>query len=87
MIVLLTVHGLVHGLVHVMGTVAYLKIGDVAGLPYKTTLLSGSWDIGLIGIGIFGGLWALAPHPGRLHPMAPSSLSGLRGGIPTCSAL
>lgn len=48
-----------HGLIHLMGTVAYLRLGDVAGLPYKTTLLGGRIDVGRGGIGVFGLLWLL----------------------------
>jgi hypothetical protein len=50
----------VHGLIHLMGTAAYLKLANVQGLPYKTTVLGGRWDLGEFGIGIFGVLWAVA---------------------------
>jgi hypothetical protein len=49
-----------HGLIHLMGTAAYLKLANVQGLPYKTTVLGGRWDLGEVGIGIFGVLWAIA---------------------------
>jgi hypothetical protein len=32
-----------HGLVHLMGTFAYLKLAEVQGLPYKTTMFGGQW--------------------------------------------
>jgi hypothetical protein len=51
---------ILHGLIHLMGTVTYLKRGTVQGLTYKTTLLGGRWDLGQGGIGIYGALWALA---------------------------
>jgi hypothetical protein len=50
---------ILHGLIHLMGTTVYMKLGRIEGLPYKTTLLSGRWDIGEPGIRLFGALWAL----------------------------
>ena len=38
-----------HGLIHFMGTAAYLKLADIQGLPYKTTVLAGRWDLGEAG--------------------------------------
>ncbi len=49
-----------HGLIHLMGAVAYMRLGDVAGLPYKTTLLGGRWDVGPGGMAAFGALWGVA---------------------------
>ncbi len=49
-----------HGLIHLMGTATYLKLADLQGLPYKTTVLAGRWDLGEVGIAIFGVLWAVA---------------------------
>ena len=49
-----------HGLIHLLGTTVYLRLGEVAGFPYKTTLLENSWDVGAFGIGIFGAMWAVA---------------------------
>lgn len=49
-----------HGLIHLMGTAAYLKLTDIEQLPYKTTVLGGRWDLGTIGTSIFGSLWAVA---------------------------
>ena len=49
-----------HGLVHLMGTAVYLKLAEIEGLPYKTTLLNCSWDVGQSGMIFFGVLWALA---------------------------
>lgn len=37
---------ILHGLIHLMGTVTYMKLGTVQGLTYKTTLLGGRWDLG-----------------------------------------
>jgi len=47
---------IVHGLIHLMGTVAYMKLGRIENLPYKTTLLGGSWDIGDRGMRFFGAI-------------------------------
>jgi hypothetical protein len=48
-----------HGLIHLMGMAAYLELATVTGIPYKTTLLSGRWDVGDSGIHVFGVLWAI----------------------------
>ena len=48
-----------HGLIHLLGPTVYLRISDLQGLPYKTTLLNGHLDVGVRGIAIFGGLWVL----------------------------
>ena len=58
--VILAVVIALHGLVHLMGAVAYLGVAEVQGLPYKTTVLRGRWDLGELGIAIFGVLWAVA---------------------------
>ena len=49
-----------HGLIHLLGTTVYLRLGEVAGFAYKTTLLGNSWDVGPVGMGIFGAMWAVA---------------------------
>lgn len=49
-----------HGLIHLMGTVTYMKLGTVEGLSYKTTVLNGALDLGARGIAVFGALWAVA---------------------------
>jgi uncharacterized membrane protein YhdT len=46
-----------HGLVHRMGFVAYWPIAELQGLPYKTTLLDGRWDLGRTGIRLFSVVW------------------------------
>jgi hypothetical protein len=49
-----------HGLIHLMGTTVYMRLGDVQGFAYKTTLLAGRWDVGTAGISVFGLLWTVA---------------------------
>ena len=51
---------LLHGLVHLMGFVAYWPLSDVSALPYKTTLLGGRWEVGVGGMRLFSLLWLLA---------------------------
>ena len=51
---------ILHGLIHLMGTVTYMKLGAVQGLTYKTILLGGLWDLGEGGISAYGALWAIA---------------------------
>jgi len=35
----------VHGLIHLMGTAVYARHAEFKGLSYKTTLLSGHWEL------------------------------------------
>ncbi|MCC6499570.1 MAG: ABC transporter permease [Anaerolineales bacterium] len=49
-----------HGLIHLLGTVTYWKLGMVQGLTYKTTLLGDRWNVGEAGVAVYGTLWALA---------------------------
>jgi uncharacterized membrane protein YhdT len=49
-----------HGLVHLMGLVAYWPITTLQGIPYKTTLLDGRWDLGKTGIRLFSVVWLVA---------------------------
>jgi hypothetical protein len=49
----------IHGLIHLLGATVYLKLGDVQGLAYKTTVLGGRVDLGAGGIRVFGALWIL----------------------------
>jgi len=60
MIIIAAIALVVHGLIHLMGTTVYMKLGTIAGLPYKTTLLGGRWELGEGGIRAFGMLWAVA---------------------------
>ena len=48
-----------HGLVHLMGWVAYWPLADIADLPYKTTLFNGTWNLGDGGMRIFSVLWLI----------------------------
>ena len=48
-----------HGLIHLMGTTVYAGWGEVRGLPYKTTLLGGRWEVGEMGMRLFGELWLI----------------------------
>lgn len=50
---------IVHGLIHLMGTAVYARHAEIEGLDYKTTLLSGYWDLGRAGIRVYGWLWVL----------------------------
>jgi hypothetical protein len=59
-----------HGLIHLMGTAAYLKLAEVQDLAYKTTVLGGRWDLGEVGIGIFGVLWGVAAIGFVVTPLA-----------------
>jgi hypothetical protein len=48
---------IIHGLIHLMATIVYMKLGEIPGFNYKTSLLSRRWDLGVDGIRFFGALW------------------------------
>lgn len=47
----------IHGLIHMMGLVAYWPLGVLKEMPYKITLLDGCWEVGPAGMRIFAALW------------------------------
>jgi len=50
-----------HGLVHLIGVVVFWQLADVEDFPpYKTTLLNGRWEIGDLGMRIYGLAWLIA---------------------------
>jgi hypothetical protein len=51
---------LLHGLIHLMGFVAYWPLASLPDLPYKTSLLNGRWELGAAGMRLFSLLWLLA---------------------------
>jgi len=55
--VLLAVALGIHGLIHIIGFLAYFKLVQMKDNPYKTTLLAGRWEIGDGGIRAFGMVW------------------------------
>ena len=50
----------VHAVIHLMGLYAYWPLGELTELPYKTTLLNGTWDVGALGMQLYSALWLLA---------------------------
>jgi hypothetical protein len=50
---------LAHGIAHLVGFAATWKLGEFSELPYKTTVLSGSVDLGDGGIRLMGVAWVL----------------------------
>jgi len=74
----------VHGLIHLLGTVVYLRVAAIDGFAFKTTLLAGRVDVGEAGIRIFGALWIL-PAAGFLVSAA-GLWFGWWWGIPTVVA-
>jgi hypothetical protein len=49
---------LIHGLIHLLGFVAYWQfVEDIEDLTYKTTLFFEMLDVGDVGIRIFGVIW------------------------------
>ena len=49
----------IHGLIHLLGFVAYWPLAKIAELPYKTNLLSGRLELGAGGIRFYSALWLL----------------------------
>lgn len=50
----------IHGLIHLLGLVAYWPLATVSELPYKTTFLGGRWDVGAAGMRVFAVLWLVS---------------------------
>jgi hypothetical protein len=51
---------LIHGVAHLPGFVVPWRLAAMPQMPYKTTLLKGSFDAGDAGIRMVGVLWLLA---------------------------
>jgi len=51
---------LAHGLIHLLGFVAYWPLAELKELPYKTTLFGGRWEVGRAGMRLYSALWLLA---------------------------
>lgn len=49
-----------HGLIHLMGFVAYWPLAEVPDLAYKTAFLDGRIEFGIAGTRLFSVLWLLA---------------------------
>lgn len=49
-----------HGLIHLMGFVAYWPLATISELPYKTDLAGGQWQVGAAGMKLFALLWLIA---------------------------
>jgi hypothetical protein len=49
-----------HGLIHVLGFVAFWPLAKVSQLPFRTALLDGRRDVGAGGIRVYAVLWLLA---------------------------
>ena len=50
----------IHGLIHLLGLVAYWPLADLAELPYKTVLAGGRIELSAQGMRVYSVLWALA---------------------------
>jgi hypothetical protein len=57
--IILGIFLIAHGVAHLVGFVTHWKIASIEDMPYKTTLLSGFFDVGDVGIRIVGILWLL----------------------------
>ena len=49
-----------HALAHLPGLLVPWRIATLAGMPYKTTVLDGTVDLGDVGIRVVGILWLVA---------------------------
>ena len=50
----------IHGLIHLMGFVAYWPLAKINELPYKTSLMAGKLELGAAGMRFYSLLWLLA---------------------------
>ncbi len=50
---------IIHGLIHLMGLVAYWPLGEIAELPYKTVLVNGRFNLGATGMKLFSAFWLI----------------------------
>lgn len=48
-----------HGLIHILGFVVPWHLAKIEAMAYKTTVLSGNWDVGDAGIRVIGVIWLL----------------------------
>ncbi len=78
LLVLAAVALFLHGLVHLLGPAVYLKWTEIEGFAYKTTVLSGRWDLGDSAIRLFGLLWVI-PAIGFIIAVSRSSRGGSGG--------
>lgn len=60
MYIVLAVFLFLHGFAHLPGFIVSWRLADLKGMPYKTTILTNSVDIGEIGIRVVGALWLIA---------------------------
>lgn len=49
-----------HGSVHLIGPIAYWRLANVSGLPFRTTLFWDRVEVGAWGIQVLGGAYLLA---------------------------
>ncbi len=50
---------IIHGLIHLLGFVAYWPLAKISDLPYQTALLNGRLDLGAAGMRIYSLAWLL----------------------------
>ncbi len=60
LVIILAVISGIHGLIHLMGFVAYWPLAQISELPYKTSFLGGRVKIGTAGARLFSVMWLLA---------------------------
>lgn len=58
--ILFTLIVLGHAIAHLPGFIVYLRLAELKDMPYKTTILASSINVGDIGIRVFGVLWLIA---------------------------
>jgi hypothetical protein len=51
---------IVHGVAHLPGFVVPWRLASLGEMPYRTTILNGTFDVGSFGIRLAGILWLLA---------------------------
>lgn len=55
----LAVFLIIHGLIHFIGFRVYAQAAQIAEMPFKTTFLNGSFNLGVPGTRVYGWFWLL----------------------------
>jgi len=59
LLTLIALFVVLHGLIHSLGFIVYSLGINTQAMNYETTLLNGTWEVGAVGIFIYGLLWLL----------------------------
>ncbi|MDX1614486.1 MAG: hypothetical protein R3300_09260 [Candidatus Promineifilaceae bacterium] len=60
LVVFIAAVAVAHGIVHLLGFIAYWPLATLRELPYKTELLGGRWQLSPLAMRLYSVLWLLA---------------------------